>query len=74
MTFAEAMDAIGVSAPDLSETLGLAPQTIRQMRMDPDNPNYREPPKAWRTILAAYARSRCAHLNAIAEELERDVE
>lgn len=72
MTFAEAMDAIGATAVELSEVMGMAPQTIRQMRMDPGNVNYREPPPSWRSMLADYARRRGGELEALADKLERE--
>lgn len=71
MNFAEAMDAIGVSAPEVADRLGLTAQTVRQMRLDPENPGYRSPPAAWGRLLAQMARERGGELHGLADELER---
>jgi len=73
MTFREAtgrLMELGIGAPEIGEALGLAAQTIRTMRMDPDSPHARTPPAGWERPLAGLARSRSAALEALARELE----
>lgn len=73
VSFKEAMDTIGVSATELSQLLGVPAQSIRQARLDTDNPGYRPPPRGWETALARIARERAPQLESLAERLERAV-
>jgi hypothetical protein len=67
------MDTIGVSATELSQLLGVPAQSIRQARLDPDNPGYRPPPRGWEATLARIARERAPQLASLAERLERTI-
>lgn len=67
MDFREAMDAVGVSATELGEELGVSPQSIYQARLEPGNPGRRPPPKGWEKVLARLARERCPELKRVAE-------
>jgi hypothetical protein len=70
MEFREAMDALGLSAPEAAAALGLQPQTVRMMRMDPSAAGYRRPPEGWERVLAKLARERGGELAQLAEQLE----
>jgi hypothetical protein len=72
MTLKEAMDRLGLSAPEVAEALELQPQTVRQMRLDPGHANYRSPPEGWQRALAKLARSRGRGMARIADQLERE--
>jgi hypothetical protein len=73
MDFKEAtgrlMDA-GLTAGDLAEALGLAPQTVRAMRLDPSSSSYRNPPEGWRKAFGKLARERGGRLLELAREFE----
>lgn len=69
-TFREAMDLLCLSAPEAAQLLGVQPQTVRQMRLNPGNPNYRTPPANWREALARIARERVPELQELIAELE----
>lgn len=70
-TFKEVMDVIGVPAADLGSIFGLKPQTIRQMRLDPESDGYRPPPPGWEKALAEIARQKGENMADLAAELER---
>lgn len=67
MDFREAMDAVGVNAVELGKEMGVAPQNIRQARLDPSKPGHRPPPEGWEKVLARMARERCPELRKVAE-------
>jgi hypothetical protein len=70
-TFKQATDERGVPATNLAEILGLEPQTIRQMRLDPSNKGYRARPEGWEEIIARLARQRGWQLSSLADDLEK---
>lgn len=74
MDFIEATDALArkVSHEDLARELGVSVQTVRQARMDPESPSYRQPPASWRRAVADLARRRGGELQELAEALEGD--
>ncbi len=72
MTFKKATDILGASAAALGEVFRLQPQTVRQMRLDPESPSYRTPPENWRAMVASLARERARELERLADELERE--
>ncbi|MBA2671427.1 MAG: hypothetical protein H0U67_13735 [Gemmatimonadetes bacterium] len=71
MNFKRATDILGVSAAALAEVFRLQPQTVRQMRLDPESLSYRTPPENWRPVVASLARQRARELERLADELER---
>lgn len=73
MDFKAATDRLmgaGLNAQDIAGGLGLAPQTVRAMRLDPSSSSYRSPPEGWREALGALARERGGLLLDFAKELE----
>ena len=72
MNFREAMDALGLTAPEAAAGLGLTAQTVRQMRLDPDKPGYRSPPPNWRAVLARIGREKGQELSDVISRLERE--
>lgn len=70
-SFREVMDALGLNATEVAELFGLAPQTVRQMRLDPEHVNYRRPPPDWREKFAPIARRRGGKMLKLADQLER---
>jgi hypothetical protein len=71
MTFKAATDILGLSAAEIGKAFDLRPQTIRQMRLDPDSLNYRSPPAGWPKVVARLAKERGKQLNALADRLDR---
>jgi hypothetical protein len=70
MTFGKAMDLLCLSAGEVADLFGVAPQTVRQMRLEPGTPAFRTPPDGWRSEFAQIARQRGAELERLARELE----
>lgn len=71
-TFRSASDLLCLSANQMAELFHRPIQTIRQMRLAPENPNYRPPPEGWEGVFARLARDRGGELLGLAMELERD--
>lgn len=65
------LSALGISIQEQAEALGLAYQTIRLMRLEPEAKGYRKPPPAsnWRSILGRLAQERAGELQRLAVEL-----
>lgn len=59
------MDAVGVTAVELGQELGVAAQSIRQARLDPSSPGYRSPPAGWQEVLIRMAQERCVELKRV---------
>lgn len=72
-SFREATDLLCLSAPEASSLFGRPAQTIRQMRLDADHPNWRPPPDGWEAILAKIARKKGGQLVRLADALEKSV-
>lgn len=72
MDFKAATDRVAgcITHLDIAEAAGVSIQTIRQARMDPDSPSYRNPPASWRNVLANLARERAKQLEQFALEIE----
>jgi hypothetical protein len=64
------MDRIGVSVAEVAELLDRPVQSVKQMRLDADHPNYRPPPLGWERAFARLARRRGGELIKLADELE----
>ncbi len=56
----------------LATEMGVAPNTIRQARLDPGAASYRRPPAGWQATVAKLARKRIVELARLAEQLERE--
>ena len=72
MTFRAATDrllALGINMAELADRCGVAHNTIRRARLDPDSPAYRPPPAGWEVIGARMARERADELTSLAREL-----
>lgn len=73
MDFKTATDRVAgcITHVEIAEAAGVSLQTIRQARMDPDSPSYRNPPAGWQGVLARLARRRSGELAAFADQMER---
>lgn len=69
-----ATDRVGgcITHAEIAQAAGVSIQTIRQARMDPSSPSYRNPPPGWQAVLARLARERSRDLAAFAEEVGRE--
>jgi hypothetical protein len=47
-----------VTLDDIAGRLGVSVQSLKQARLDPDNPGYRTPPPGWKAALSALAQER----------------
>jgi hypothetical protein len=65
------LSALGISAQAQAEALGVAYQTFRIMRLDPEASGYRRPPpeSSWRSAFARLALERATDLQRLAGEL-----
>ena len=73
MNFKSATDRLTacLSHADIAEAAGVSVQLIRQARVDPTNPSYRNPPENWQKVVARLARQRAKELKALADDVER---
>lgn len=72
MDFKAATDRLmdkGVGLDDVADALGVAHQTVRSYRLDPESSGYRRPPDDWRPKLAALAGERGGELSKLARDL-----
>jgi hypothetical protein len=60
-----------ITLADIAEAAGVAPQTLRRARMDPESPNYRQPPDGWEKALARLAERRAKELQRLAAALRK---
>lgn len=72
MDFKAATDRVGgcITHAEIAEAAGMSIQTIRQARMHPHSPSYRNPPVGWQALLARMLRERAKDLNKLADQLE----
>ncbi len=72
MNFKQATDVLGdyVTHQRIAAECSVSVQTIRQARLDKENPNHRSPPPMWSRVIARLARQRAKELARLAEELE----
>ena len=59
-----------VTLADIARAAGASEGTMRQARLDPSNPGYRNAPASWEAAIAKLARERAGNLVKLAEELE----
>lgn len=73
MDFRTATDRLKdrVTDQDLADACGVAHNTIRRARMDPESPNYRSPPANWREVVARLAEDHARRLFELAKELRK---
>lgn len=60
-----------ITLADIAHATGVAPQTLRRARMDPESPNYRPPPDGWEKALARLADRRAKELQTLAGALRK---
>lgn len=66
--------AARITLADMAKSVGVAHQTLRRARLDPENAAYREPPEGWEKAVAKLAQKRASDLIKLAEELRRAAE
>lgn len=73
MDFKSATDRLTacLSHVDIAEAAGVSVQLIRQARVEPGNPSYRNPPDGWQKVVARLARQRAKELRALADDVEQ---
>lgn len=73
MDFKTATDLVAgcITHAEIAEAAGVSIQTIRQARMEPSSPSYRNPPAGWQGVLAGLARERSRELAVFADRVER---
>lgn len=71
MDFKTATDRVAgcITHAEIAEACGVSLQSIRQARMDPSSPSYRNPPAGWEAVLARLAIKRASDLTAFAKAL-----
>lgn len=71
MTFREATDVLtdGVSLAAIAREAGVSDGAIRQARLAPENPSYRNPPAGWEEVAVRIARQRIAELQRVVKAL-----
>jgi hypothetical protein len=72
MEFKTATDRLAgcITHAEIAEACGVSIQSIRQARMDPKSPSYRNPPEGWKAVLARLARERADQLSRFAASLD----
>lgn len=73
MDFKTATDRVAgcITHVEIAEAAGVSIQTIRQARMDPASPSYRNPPTGWQGVLSRLARQRSRELAVFADQVDR---
>jgi hypothetical protein len=70
MDFKTATDRLTMCVGHADIAAAVSVQSVRQARLDPNNPNYRPAPGGWQKALARLAKQRSKELKALAEELD----
>jgi len=76
MTFLEATKELlarAVSLDDIANEAGVELLAIRRARLDPSNASYENPPLNWQQAMARLARKRARSLEALADQMEREL-
>lgn len=75
MDFQDATDRLitGVSLADVARELTASYGLIRQARMDPASPSYRQPPQGWELAVARLAERRAQELLDLKRALEAKI-
>jgi hypothetical protein len=74
MNFTAATDratGASITLTDIADACRVSRNTVHRARMDPEHPNVRPAPDAWRICVARLCRERAAALVKLAEQLER---
>jgi hypothetical protein len=73
MDFKTATDRLTacISHVEIADAAGVSVQSIRQARLDQNNPNHRPPPDAWEKTVIRLAREKRRELKVLIEELQR---
>jgi len=73
MDFKTATDRVAgcITHAEIAEACGVSIQSIRQARMDPSSPSYRNPPAGWEAVLARLVKDRAKALHVFAEQLRK---
>ncbi len=71
MDFVKTTDALfaQLTAADLAQEMGLAPQTIRKARVTAESVASRNPPAGWEKAALKLAESQAQHFTRLAERL-----
>ncbi len=72
MNFKQATDVLGdyVTHQRIAAECSVSVQTIRQARLDKENPNHRSPPQTWSRVIVRLARQRAKQLERLVTDLE----
>ena len=72
MDFKAATDVLGdcVTHEQIAKLCGVSVQSIRQARIDQDNPSYRSPPARWPGVITKLAYERRRELKRLIEAVE----
>jgi hypothetical protein len=75
MDFKTATDRVAgcITHAEIAEACGVSIQSIRQARMDPSSPSYRNPPAGWEAVLVRLARERADGLAVFATQMETQI-
>jgi hypothetical protein len=76
MDFTEATDRLtkGLSLADLAKELRASYGLIRQARLDPNSPSYRNPPEGWELAVVRLAEQQAQALIDLKQEIERNLQ
>jgi hypothetical protein len=58
-----------VTTAEIADALGVSPHSVRQARLAPGAPGYRQPPAKWAEVLARLALERSDKLQELAQAL-----
>jgi hypothetical protein len=74
MDFKTATDRLTacISHAEIADAAGVSVQSIRQARLDQNNPNHRPPPDAWENAVIRLAKEKRRELKELIEQLRRD--
>ncbi len=73
MDFKTATDLLTtcISHAEIADAAGVSIQSIRQARLDQNNPNHRPPPDGWEKAVIRLAKEKRRELKALIEQLRQ---
>ena len=73
MDFKTATDRLTacISHVEIADAAGVSVQSIRQARLDQNNPNHRPPPDAWEKAVVQLAKEKRRELKELIEQLRQ---